>query len=111
MKRPDTFVFVFDISAALCKLRMDYVPAPGEVVVVSELVDNFVKHTIACFQVVSVLGYRVDYTRAHQISWFQSQIEAAQELWRSVRLPPELAGEEVIVHRVDDKVWIVVPNR
>ena len=111
MRSPDTFVFVFDISAALYKLRMDYIPQPGEFVVANELVDNFVKHTIACFQVVSVLGYREDYMRAQQISWFQSQIEAAQELWRSIRIPPELAGEEVIVHRVDGRVWIVVPNR
>lgn len=105
MTRADTFVFVYDISRALCLLRDDVKDLPGE------FVDNYIKHTISSFQMVSVLGYRVDYLTPREIESFHSQIEATQELWKSIQLPVELAGEEVMVHRVGGKLWIVVPNR
>lgn len=110
MNRPSTHIYVFDISRALNQLRMDNAPLEGYVNP-EVLVDDFVKHTIACFQVVSVLGYRIDYLRPSTITWFNTQVEAAHELWRSIRLPVEVSGEEVLVHRVGDRVWIVIPNR
>lgn len=108
--------YVYDITPMVIQLKRNFMaatPLQGlqahHRALQEAVIDTFVKHTIEGFQIVGLMNPPDTQLRNEYSNWFQSQYEATSFLWRTLIFPPDVAGKNVYVVRIQGALWLFIP--